>query len=320
MIKKRIKSDICPNCGNPLAGDHNFCSHCGQENHNPRLPVGKVLFEFVENNYNLDSRLYKTLQYLFLKPGQLTLAYINNQRQKYVSPAKIYLFASFIFFFVLSLSVRITNQVSVRTPDENALIPDSVRENNLSVSFGSSHFFSKAELTNMLKYQPLTDEIIDSIYRCNGVPEPGWMDRKVLRLNLKLASGQLTLGDIISSFIRNVSTAMFFLMPFFAFLSYLFFMKKELYYVDHLILSLHLHSFIFCIFTVWLLLSEIWLSGWIMVIFLLWLSYYFFVAARRVYGYRWRKTILKGSLLIFIYNLFLVVILVFTFILSFLSM
>ena len=63
-----------------------------------------VVYEFVREMFELDSRLFRTLKFLFFKPGRLSSEFSHNRRAAYMSPVRLYLFASFLFFLVLSIT------------------------------------------------------------------------------------------------------------------------------------------------------------------------------------------------------------------------
>lgn len=94
--------DKCPNCNNELTG--NFCSNCGQKRYefNDRK-VSTFVKNFFEESFSFDSKFIKTLKHLLINPGFLTHEYIIGRVNSYVTPLKLYLFVSVVFFFISSL-------------------------------------------------------------------------------------------------------------------------------------------------------------------------------------------------------------------------
>ena len=86
------------NCGTEVPG--NFCSNCGQKFQPTKLPLREFLEDAVETLFNLDSRALRTLKELFLKPGKVTLKYIEGKRAAYLPPLRIYISISVIYFLI----------------------------------------------------------------------------------------------------------------------------------------------------------------------------------------------------------------------------
>jgi hypothetical protein len=91
----------CPNCRTPLTDA--YCARCGQKN-KPLDPTmrelaGNVLSEVSD----VDSRLLRSLRYLFTRPGFLSREHAEGRRASYVSPVRLYLVFSVAFFATASL-------------------------------------------------------------------------------------------------------------------------------------------------------------------------------------------------------------------------
>ncbi|MFN8347206.1 MAG: DUF3667 domain-containing protein [Spirosomataceae bacterium] len=99
--KHRRKHTICPNCETILKPEDNFCPTCGQENHDLKIPLGHLIYEFVESITHFDNKLWETLKAI-LKPGKLTRDFLDGKRVRYVPPARLYIFVSFVFFLLLN--------------------------------------------------------------------------------------------------------------------------------------------------------------------------------------------------------------------------
>lgn len=114
------------------------------------------------------------------------------------------------------------------------------------------------------------------------------------------------IGELVRDAIRRVPTVMFVLLPLFAGLLKLLYVRRGWYYAEHIVFALHTHAFAFVVFALALALlvadststtmRSVVLSGTTVVIPL-----YFLIAQKRVYGQSWRKTLVKALLLGFAY-------------------
>jgi hypothetical protein len=59
--------------------------------------------ELVHGILHFDTKSWRTLPLLFVRPGLLTRRYIDGQRARYVSPLALFLFSVFLMFFVYSM-------------------------------------------------------------------------------------------------------------------------------------------------------------------------------------------------------------------------
>jgi hypothetical protein len=100
--KHRRKTNICPNCGTILQADFEFCPTCGQENHDLKVPIGHVVYEFIESVFHFDTKVWNTLKAIVTKPGVITSDFVTGKRARYVPPARLYVFVAFFFFLMLN--------------------------------------------------------------------------------------------------------------------------------------------------------------------------------------------------------------------------
>jgi len=95
---KTREDKTCLNCGHTV--EERYCPHCGQENTEPKQPFHYLFTHFIEDFTHYDGEFWKTIKYLLLRPGKLTKEYLAGKRQMYVAPVKLYIFISFITFFL----------------------------------------------------------------------------------------------------------------------------------------------------------------------------------------------------------------------------
>ena len=109
----------CTNCSNPLPGQADFCPACGQSTKVFKRPWRDVLGELLMELFDFDGRMLLSLRYLLIRPGFLTLEFINGRRLSYTSPVRMYLLISLVFFFVLPL---ILPESTVTNPDHQVSV------------------------------------------------------------------------------------------------------------------------------------------------------------------------------------------------------
>jgi hypothetical protein len=101
MSDARLDPERCANCRTPLAGE--FCGHCGQKvkplDPTLRELAGDVLGEVTD----VDSKLLRSVRCLFTRPGFLSREHAQGRRASYVSPVRLYLVFSVLFFAAASL-------------------------------------------------------------------------------------------------------------------------------------------------------------------------------------------------------------------------
>jgi hypothetical protein len=121
---KTREDKTCLNCGHTV--EERYCPHCGQENIEPKQPFHYLFTHFIEDFTHYDGEFWKTIKYLLLKPGKLTKEYLVGKRQLYVAPVKLYIFISFITFFLpplISSSEEESNE-----PEKKAHIAKEIKK------------------------------------------------------------------------------------------------------------------------------------------------------------------------------------------------
>ncbi len=426
MSNNHKKLSECPNCNTALEEAFEFCPNCGQANHDIKVPISHLGYEFFEGFTHFDTKLWNTLKSIFTKPGMMTKEFLEGKRAKYVPPPRFYIFVSVIFFLLLGSTVshavehQIKNNswkknlsikakglsydmdekmwrqwlsldtlkadsllVATKNPmaKNHKILRDSVyislqnywskkdkkdggyekdernmekdtSSNNMHISFGAdstdknipnklSKSTSKSE--EMLKeidtlYYKLRPNLSDDynnvgygFFGHNFTPKEIEFLKNAddHQVDSVVVARKITTNkenSIVMYFIRNFtkriykfenleliniipitlkaySFCMFLLMPLIAFLTWLFFRKERKYYVEHLIFSIHSHSFLFLIYSLILLffMTTHIMNWWIMMLLLIGLWVYLFVSLKTVFKESNGKTFIKFLLINFIY-------------------
>ena len=91
----------CLNCGSALTGA--FCAACGQAAHIHRSFVS-LGHDILHGVFHFDTKLWRTLPELVLRPGRLTRRYVDGERAKFISPMALYLMSVFLMYAVFSFT------------------------------------------------------------------------------------------------------------------------------------------------------------------------------------------------------------------------
>jgi|GEM_PF-925262 len=222
------KHIICPNCEQEFNLEFQFCPHCGQKNKKQNLNFKYIISEFLSANFNVDSKIYLTLRTLITKPGKLTSEYLSGKRTKYITPIRLYVLISFVYFFVASIdpmdSVKIND-------DDVVAAADSLTSDTTHISTD----IATKELHNMIFESDSTDTIPSTIEN---------LAREKSNI-FQTDAGRMMFKN---KFAEYFTIGLFVLIPIAALILFLFF-SKGTYYIQHLVFSFHLQSMIFLVFT-----------------------------------------------------------------------
>ena len=164
----------------------------------------------------------------------------------------------------------------------------------------------------------------DSVLKA-GIKKHNWFEKQLVYKNIELkekygSDPRLILAALLNRFMHLIPQMLFVLLPLFALILKLIYIKrKQFYYVDHVIFTIHLYIFVFLVMLVTFGLGKLrslldwdwlrYLSG----IFVLSMFFYFYKALRNFYKQRRAKTIVKYLILLFMF----LITTVFTFIIFF---
>lgn len=129
------KDKSCLNCKTALPEGAKFCYNCGQENRDLQIRFWELIGEFLSNTFNFDTRLGNTVLDLVKRPGEITKQFHEGKRAKYVRPMQLYLFVSFVYFLLLSMSsTTIVNQFPESKKEAGLMVDNSLVKVNVDSS------------------------------------------------------------------------------------------------------------------------------------------------------------------------------------------
>jgi len=304
----------CPNCGAGVRA--RFCGDCGQSRHDHSRSMLEILHELVEHHLFLDGKMMMTLAALLLRPGQLTRAFIEGRRVRFVSPIRLYLFASFAFFLALWISGFAMIQFHI--PHQVVAILANHDQHPDDASETAHYDGSDGPVIEILR--PARDgeampDVIKSRLKHQEDIELGKAhsadDEKTLAFMRRVADGfsvalahPRALNPVLDEWLPRL---LILTLPFTALLLALFGRKRGLYFVDHVTFALHLQAFVFAIGLIVILVRVLWPAlslGWpLFTVF----SVYSYLAYLRTYPGNWLWAAVKLGIICGIYGISLLI-------------
>lgn len=275
-------AEACRNCGALLASPRpNYCGECGQETTLKPPTVGEFLQQFGGSYMAMEGALWRTLLLLLFRPGRLTREYFAGRKRRYVLPLRLYL--------TISLTTLLAFQwLGGMQPggDKQIFRFDTPGEaDNAMIDIGEQ---IKAGMQN-------------GKFVCQGLPA-AWCERLQDRFTLDAKGMERELRKVPERFVGHWGSAMFALLPLYAFLLKLVYLNRRRRWSEHLVFALHLHAFLFAMA---LLHLAPW--KWVQDLALLAMPVYSVIALQVVYGGRWWATLLRVMTLGFLYFLVLAI-------------
>lgn len=264
--KKEKPEKACPNCGRKLKPKFTYCPDCGQKNVDRKVSLGILLQDYVREELHFNNKTLRSLKLFLLQPGSLTQAYMQGQRKNWVTPTKLFFWTGFFFLGALLLNIDLREKA---VNPVGPIIKVGGFE-NLQISFKDPK--SESAFARFLKKQ------------LNGARDNP--------------------DEFIHKSIQKLPFVLLFILPFFALVLKLFFWKKHLLFLEHLVFLLHFHAFAFLLLGLVLLTN--FLPGnsfWLIIkrILEFGLFGYFLISLKRVYSLGWGGTIGKGVAITFVY-------------------
>lgn len=284
----------CDNCGASVTG--RYCGDCGQRREPPLHSLGHFLKVAAEDVTHADSRLWRTLVALLFKPGYLTQEFLAGRRARYLPPVRLYLVLSVAFFLLAATTHHQAGVARVSTSDGG--VPKSARVVPLggpdSLATGPARPGETAEQR--------------AARECGMIDYDGpWAAR--LRPAAQRACLRIRADDgrsLMESFQHNLPRAMFVFLPLIAALMMLMYWRPRHYYVEHLLLLVHNHAFVFLVVPLgWAMAALLpFATGWVNLALFLYVAWYVYRSMRTVYGERRARTLAKLTTLAFFYFVF----------------
>ena len=346
----------CQNCGAELTGPH--CAQCGQAAIDYRRSFRHVIVDVLDSFLNWDSKFFATIGLLIVKPWRLTNEFLSGKRVRYLHPLRLYLLASILFFFAVNYGAKGLRLEPGKISEKNrTAIAAAVAEkrDEIEAEFDKENLSTeerkKAQdaLDYLTKPSPAATAAAEqqpspTITPTASPSEPGkrtygavderpflvfdadtksstpferWLET---RAKEKMGEHGTKMGLFIATLFSNLPYMMLCCIPLFAFVLKVLYIRRHIFYIDHLIYALHIHTFLYT-GVMLIVLATMGLNrtappalaGWI--IALLWILFVvqIFLSIRRVYRQGWFMSALKFFVGGFVYLIVLFLALAATF-------
>lgn len=320
----------CPNCH--AVATHHFCPKCGQPTTGWRAGIAELIHDFAGATLGADARIWSSLRELFRRPGALTVAYFEGRRFRYLSPLRLYLFASVLMFMIWAALPMSEDVIQFQTPTDAELSDIIISDIGISDtaeddSGGLEKIFAEQLLVEAPWLKNLCgDFLIDWAKHMDSMGSEE-RNRAIVRQLTGLAPTALFL---FLPFLAGIMRLVFWIHPFWGWLGRALtfpfrlmksWLKKgksktsavavkpaqaerKFLYFDHFIFCLNFMSFLYLlVISIRLLVSIPYLDllpTWpIVLVCLLYPPFYFVTALRRITGFRVRRVFANSVLTFF---------------------
>ena len=342
--KDIIPITACLNCKEELEDDINFCPNCGQKKRYSKVTVWTLFAEFVTGILNIDNGAWRSLRYIIV-PGFLAREFIEGRRKMYFNPVRFFLLALILHFSVITLVVDIddinegsTEQYKVIGQSE--LKEDFYRERDEVASKDGDTRWIDSLAEGLFYDLKMPDE--DTLRADMDLGFVNLNDYPMLRKDVfemnreellekyevvdfwdRLAVSQYArayknLSGAVQFFIGNLIWGIVSTIFLLALLMKLLYIRRNRYYVEHLMVLFDIHTFCFILFTLALLVFDMnqGLAGETFAISGLMAFFYFYLTIKRYYEQGYFKSFIKFGMIGFSYFIIMFVMIALVFIAS----
>jgi hypothetical protein len=332
----------CENCGAQLQG--HWCAKCGQAAIDYRRSFRHVITDLLDEFLNWDSKFFATIGLLVVRPWQLTSQFLEGHRVRYVHPLRLYLLASILFFFAVNYGARgLRFEPGNLSPKDRAELEADLKKEDLPPA-------AREKLDALLRESPASPTPSPQTTAPSPSPAPktdkqkqefgkigerpfvvfdqaksttpfeSWIEA---RAKEKMGEHGTKMGLFISTLFSNLPYMMLCCIPLFALVLKILYVRRHIFYIDHLIYALHIHTFAYTGIML-IVLATIGLNrvipgpiaGWTIALFWIAFLVQIFLSIRRVYRQGWFISIFKFLFGGFVYLMVLVLALAATFFLT----
>jgi hypothetical protein len=273
----------CPNCGQAIVpADAAYCPWCGQELHVNAFTLRDFLQHWGGAYLSTEGALWRSMRLLLLRPGQLTVHYLNGRRKHYVHPLRLYMTLSVL----LLLAAGFSSWVQPVTGSTNPALAAAIQATPPTAVINYQGF-----AVGLRKGQPVCTRLPDTL--CSLLQQ---------RIRDEPAEFLVRLRQANSLVVARWGLVMAVLLPAFAACLKLVHFPQSLPFGVHVVYLLHVHAF-------WACMLFFTLPGWtpLTATAILAMAIYTVMAGKLVYGGRWGPRLVRTAVLSAVYAAMLAV-------------
>ena len=334
-MKFTFENTTCRNCQAEMPEQSLYCPKCSQKNTDGRVPIFDFVKDALESLLNIDSKLFKTSFGLFI-PGKLTNEFFKGKHKSFATPSRLFIASAILFFAMIGLLVQedlkdekmdifgvdstkkskeeiiaeiegiknnfpdvISQEMEIQFDSMEArLLKDTIiKEEHINFTFwgGKTYYFKKMD------FEKLT---VDSMIQKYNIED--FRDQMMFKKTYKFRKNPRSL---ITTAIGNLTWMMLLLIPSLALVFKLLYIRRENFYVEHLVFLFHTHAFVLLVGSVILVMQYFELIEFpaeAFPLFIFGLAIYTVIALKKVYQQSWFKTFAKAFVIFISYFILLI--------------
>ncbi len=320
----------CRNCNQVMPIKAKYCLDCGQKYTTGKVSLWQFIVDLSDAIFDIDSKTIRSIKGLFI-PGRLTTEYFKGRHVDFVKPLRLFIFWGIVAFALLAYrSEKFFNLPSAQKSIDAAY----------SLRYNAHLDTVSAQLRKEMRWNRNNDRLLDSIFARMSVNTLDSFELGYFNLTksgdpfepLKLSTAnvylddpdkvldQLGINDFSSRFqlkqiirmtrdpdnfiqfiIGKLTWMVLLTLVMFALVLKIIYIRNKRYYVEHLVFSLHCHTFLLVMAALGLLIYDNVSPAWVLSLTQIAIILYFFLAMKGYYGQSWGKTLAKMIILFFSY-------------------
>lgn len=312
-------STHCQNCGTELKGP--FCHACGQHDFDVNRSFWHTFLEALENLFHFEGKFFRNIVTLLFQPGRLSAAYNAGRRASQMPPFRLYIFTAFVFFlWAFSGGGGEPLEFGPPKPRAVALDADGAAVSSDQVLRALRDPAYAEELKRKVERRPEDSPAAPATEASAAPPPPPPVENRPQLSYRPLAKPEAQRNDFErwadrqgqrladpafrhvmgERFVAAVPKMLLICLPVFALITRLLFRRSGQVYLQHLVVAVHFHTFLF----LWMMFRDGWVglaeaaglgapADWLRFAANFWLVVYPLLMLRRLYGETWLRTALK---------------------------